>query len=232
MNLNDIRDSYSDYNKRNHSDRITSNSVMERWILSTMNWHGFLFDGIILNEWEKCDKVQDMKHKNDLQQIVGDKTYYTQIKWRQPNSGSDIQVAVIQPFKNSSLLREAIKTTTIEEQKFWARDMKFSGHIYAVLDNTWENLMIIDYKKVKNVVRKTFKDWIESKCVLGPNNRVYIPNSDILSDNGVQLRYTSDKGKGWDSGDGKILCYIPPKVFSDVQVLKMVDFPVDTKDSE
>jgi hypothetical protein len=228
MNLQELRGQYTDYNKRHISERVgNDNNVMEQWIIATMNHHGVEYDGLTFNNWAKCSKKDDMKNKKDLFATVNGKEAVAQIKWRQPNSGTDIQVAVIQPFGNSSLMRDALKTAP-ENFPFWARDWKFEGDLYAVLDNAWENLMIVKYGKVKSVVRKILKEWVASGASLGPTARCYIPDDSNLADNGVQLRFTSDKGKrSFDSGEGKMLCYIPPKIFTgnDITILKMVDMP-------
>lgn len=229
MNVQELREQYANANQGHIKDRLEKNNVMEEWIIATMNHHGVQYDGLTFNNWAKGTRKDDLTHKKDLFATADGKEISAQIKWRQPNSGTDIQVAVIQPFGNSSLMRESLKTAP-EKFPHWARDWKFDGDLYVVLDNAWENLMIVRYERVKSIVRKALKEWVASGASFGPVARCFIPEDPALAENGVQLRFTNDKGKrSWDSGEGKMLCYIPPKALGGhVTMLKMVEMPKKT----
>lgn len=228
MSISELRILFEDYNKKTLQERLRRNDLIEEWIRSTINYHGYKCGDEVLNNWQKCDAKDDRKFKRDIYQDVGGKRLYGQLKWRQPNSGGDIEAAIIQPYYNLDTFKQVTKD---EPEKLrshvWARDYLFDGEFYACLNKTWDVLRVIPLPAIKKRIHTVIKEWWESDQNLTP----YWQNNTFHSSayNGVQLKCTTDKGRAsYDSGLWKILCYMPITCFENGEVIlmDMVEPPV------
>jgi hypothetical protein len=226
--ISELRESFAGLNKRSMQTRVRKAEIIESWIRDTMNYHGIAYKGYQCREWQKCSGSDDRNRKRDAQQVLPHgETIYSQIKWRQPDSGSDIEAAIIQPYYGLNAFKEVVtKEPEKLEQHVWARDYKFDGEFYAVLSRGWDVLRVISYPAVKTRINHVIKEWWASNHNLTQeydNNTFY---SSIYE--GLILKCFRDKGHhSFDSGLGKILCYFPITVFKDdeVKLFDMIDPP-------
>jgi hypothetical protein len=221
--LQTLRENYNNFNKLHFNERIAKSKPIEKWIQDTMNFHGVSWLGKKITNWKQCNLKDDKTNKRDLQAEYDGKIVYSQNKFRQPNSGSDIGQALVQPYPGSKdLLRTLLtKDTKWIYDNVLARDYKFDGIIYSVLDNPWENLMIVPLELAKKTYTTIFKEWLRSDIDLNYNNRIF-KSKEIP---GGELRWKKDNGKGYDSGLEKILCYFPISTFdkSQIEIIPMIE---------
>lgn len=207
-----IRSQFKSLNNQDLQQRLNKSGPIEKWILDTMNHYGVPVEGTLVKGWKKTTSRDDKTYKRDAMALHNGQYIYAQLKYRQPNSGGDIGVALLQPFVG----REEVRQTLLHEREkmsyFWARDYVFDGGVYACLSNDWEVLYVVPYLEVvKPIVTKVFKEWMTDPCGynLTKNNRVYRSINDGTK--GCELRFKTDSGRNsWDSGENKVICYIPP----------------------
>lgn len=219
--LTKLKERYMSMNNLSFNERIKKSKPIERWIKDTMNEHGVPWNGHIIKQWEACSTKDDKSFKRDAQAVYNSETVYSQIKFRQPNSGSDIGAAIIQPYPGSrSLVDEYAKCGKLND--ILARDYQFDGIVYAVLDNSWSKLMLLPYKEcVKHNYMKVLSEWWKdpSQPELNYYNRVF-KSKEI---EGAELRYKKDSGYGYDRNLEKIICYLPISIFSNDSRVTVVD---------
>lgn len=197
---------------------------IEDWILETLNHYGFKYNDKKIKNWEKCSHKEDKSLKRDVKAHVGETTYYGQLKFRQPNSGTDIGCALIQPYPGLKSVRELYDNK--DDLNFiLARDYKFDGIVYVCLNNTWDKLMILPYNEtIKPMYMAVLEEWLESDVNLGKWNRTFRSKTH----SGAELKWKCDSGRGWDAKAEKILCYLPISLFEDdnrVSVVEMLEPP-------
>lgn len=210
--LESVRRKFKSLNNLQLRDRLQQSQPVERWILDTLNHYGVPYHGELVRGWKKTKTADDKKNKRDAEALHKEQWLYAQLKYRQPNSGGDIGVALLQPFEG----RDAVRHTLLNEREkmdcFWARDYVFDGGVYACLSNDWTNLYVVPYLEVvKPIVKRVFQEWMTDVAGydLTDRNRVY--RSCVHE--GVELRHKIDSGRNsWDSQKRKVICYIPPKL--------------------
>ena len=220
-NVQEIRDKFRNYNSQTTVARINGNIMLEKAMVTKMNEFGVSFQGMTLKEWSRCTTDKDKYEKIDAECPSPNGTIYAQVKWRQPNSGDDILMAIVQPWPGYNEFKQMLTEETDETlNKFlWARDYKFKGHLYVSMNKEWTMLRVIDYPNVlRPLMTRVLNEYIDSGYALGYNNRCHEAswNPDI------QLRWTQDRGRGgYDSGLEKILCFLPISAFDpkDVQLI-------------
>ncbi len=210
MNIENLLGYLKDMNFRSFHERIKISETIEKWMIETINVHGIEIDGILVKNWKKCSSKLDKTEKKDIVALVGDKEKYGQLKYRQPNSGDDIGVELVIPFSDKKEIVDLVATKQIEflKKERLGRDFKFEGEVYVCSNNKLSHLRIIKHSAIKQICKDVFFEWIRDDdiaSVLGVWQRVYTPKSN----RNLQLRYTSDKGRGYRSGDGKLMLYIP-----------------------
>jgi hypothetical protein len=223
-----IRERYNDLNSLNIKARLAKSSPIEMWTLETLNHYGVTYNGETIKGWRKCKTKDDKSLKRDAEALHKDEFVYAQLKFRQPNSGTDIGCAILQPYPGLEALRKIIMTERDKLGYCLARDYKFDGIIYACLNNTWDKLMILPYQEVvKPTYSKILKEWLAdpSKPNLDNWNRTYRSSKYP----GAELKWKKDSGtRSWDSGEEKIICYLPISLFENdprVVVVDMIDPP-------
>ena len=210
-----VRSLYVGSNRKSINERLKLNVPMEQWIIDTVNHHGISHKGKLLNNWEKASEKIDKTCKIDAVHKINDKeNLYIQVKFRQPDSGNDIEVAVIQPYNGLKEFKNVIGVdpTTLQKE-VWARDFRFYGQFYACLNNSWNLLRIVNYNAIKSKVMTLLGEWVDSGNELKP----YYGKNTFISKKygGMMLKCKKDSGyNSYDSGILKILCYIPEEVFT------------------
>lgn len=223
-----IRERYQNLNTLPLKERLARSSPIELWTLETLNHHGVPYQNDIIRGWKKCRTHDDKKLKRDAEAIYNNKYVYAQLKFRQPNSGTDVGCAILQPYPGLKAVREIICHDQSRFSFILARDYKFDGIIYACLNNTWDKLMILPYQEVvKPAYSDILKEWLADplKPELCSWNRTYVSKKYP----GAELKWKKDSGtKSFDSGEEKIICYLPMSLFEKdprVKVVEMIDPP-------
>lgn len=226
MDLETLKQKYRDINRKSIQQRIKLTSVIEQWIIDTMNFYGVDCDGVNCNKWEKSNPTEDKYRKRDAFHKTENKLIYSQIKYRMPNSGNDILTSIIQPYYGLESLKKCFQNLEAEqiEKHVWARDFRFDGDFYCSLDSSWRYLRIIPYSLIKPVLKESLDEWIESGVELNYSNRWY----DSSVHDGIKLNWTSDKGRNsFDSGVAKINAFLPETFFKDdqIKIVEMIEPP-------
>lgn len=210
--LEAIRSKFKSLNNLTFQQRLTQSGPIERWILDTMNHYGTSLNGDLIKGWKKTNSKDDKTYKRDAMALHKEEYVYAQLKYRQPNSGGDIGVALLQPYTSRDDIRHTLLHERDKMSYYWARDYLFDGGVYACLSNNWDTLYVVPYLQVvKPLATKIFKEWMTDPCGydLTNNNRVY--RSVKEDTKGCELRFKMDSGRNsWDSGKKKVICYIPP----------------------
>jgi hypothetical protein len=179
-----------------------------------MNHYGVPYENVSIKNWVKTTTRDDKTNKRDAMALHNGKYVYAQLKYRQPNSGGDIGVALLQPFEGREVIRHTLLNEREKMEYYWARDYIFDGGVYVCLSNDWESLYIMPYREtIKPIVTKVFKEWMTDPAGydLTNSNRVY--RSVGKTTTGCELRFKMDSGRNsWDSGQKKVICYIPPSL--------------------
>jgi len=222
--LTSLMNSYEDLHKLPFPVRLKKSKLVENWILDTINFHGIPYKGQNIKNWEECSEKEDKNNKRDAKTLVDGNYLYCQNKFRQPNSGTDIGCALLQPYPGKDEVNNLILRNSKIEADFIARDFKFDGIYYNVLDNSWKKLMMIPYPELmKPAYVKVLKEWLMSDSELHDKNRCF--KSEECP--GAELRFKRDSGKkSYDSGLKKILCYLPLQLFADkANIVEMIEPP-------
>lgn len=224
---------YEGVNTLPHNERIEKSKFVERWMLGTINRYGIKVKNACVKGWIHCNEYDDKKKKRDIYAYNDRKIIYGQMKFRQPGSGNDIGFAVIQPYPGKKALKECVGNPKQEEyfSSIVARDVKFDGVTYVVLDGSWTKLVVIPYDLVKKASIRILREWIDSDVELNYSSRTFRSK---LYDN-AELKWKRDSGRaGYDANVEKLLVYIPINYFlknDRVQLLDMIDhMPYFSKD--
>ena len=223
--LKKVREKYNDLNDLPIQKRLAKSSPIELWTLETMNYHGVKYNNRLIKNWRKCRTKDDRTYKRDAESFVDDKYVYAQLKFRQPNSGTDVGCAIIQPYPGSNELRKIYKEEKDKMDFVYARDYKFEGIIYACLNNTWDKLMILPYQElVRPAYKVVLDEWLADNSPLDRWDRTFASKKYP----GAELKWKEDSGKGWDARQEKLICYLPISLFDKdprVTVVDMIDPP-------
>lgn len=222
MEISEFREMFVGMNKLSFTLRLALGDVLQKWVVENKRRVGVEIDGVLLKEWFHTGLEEDKKRKRDsfCESKLGRKT--SQIKARQPDSGSDIGVATIQPKPNLDVIVEKLKAegfafTNESTPKMWARDIQFDGELFECLENPhWDRTAVIRTDLMQEVVKTVLKEWISTKVDLDGSygtNTFY-----SKAKPGVQLKCTVDAGKGWDSKKRKLITYIPADFFNEDQI--------------
>lgn len=200
----------------------------------TLNFYGFDYNGKTLRGWSKAAETRDINYKIDITTNVDGQEYIGQIKARQPDSGSDIGIALFQPRdRGDSDLSRATLRLLFSQKRYdllsrkYARDLRYKGDIYCVLGNTWEQMAVMPYREVlQPILLETMWEYLcGSEEELADYHRCFRSK---LHD-GVELRYTVDRGRrSFDSALPKIICYVPFAYVCGkpgVQMMTMIEVP-------
>ena len=233
MNINHLLGYLTDINRKGTSERIKTSKVIEEWMIDTINHHGIESDGQLIKGWKKCSTKQDKTEKKDIVTEVNGVEKFGQLKYRQPNSGDDIGIELIIPFSGKKEIVDLVSTKNVEflKKERLGRDFKFEGDFYICSNNKLDHLRVIKHKAIKKLCKDVFFEWIKDDDIsssLGQWQRLYVPKSDRR----LQLRHTSDKGRGYRGGDGKLLLYIPFAAIPDESktVIDMIPIPKYVKE--
>lgn len=226
--IEQVRNRYAGMNKLPFQQRINISKCIEQWTIDTMNYHGVKIDDTILNNWIPTSDRDDQTFKRDAETTYQSKKIYSQIKFRQPDSGTDIGIAIYQPYFGLNEIKELMRKKdqrTYQARK--ARDYKFDGYFYCCLDNSWDYLAVLPYKKaVSPMITKILTEWLNDKNNVDLDSTYRTYPSQIFP--GAELKWKRDGGRGWDQSTDKIICYLPITLFTknpDAQVIKMIDPP-------
>lgn len=225
--LDQVREKYNDLNDLPLKARLIKASPIELWTIETLNHHGVTYNGVHINNWKKCRTRDDRTFKRDAEAVVDGSFVYAQLKFRQPNSGTDVGCAIIQPYPGAENLRQIFRDERDRMDAILARDYKFEGIIYACLNSTWDKLILLPYRElVRPAYMEIFEEWL-----LDPDSQPLDRYDRTFCSNrysGAQLKWTVDKGSGFDAGQEKIICYLPMSLFendSRVSLVDMIDPP-------
>lgn len=233
MDTNELLECLKGINKKGSFERIKTSKIIEEWMIDTINYYGLQIDGKLIKAWKKTSAKQDKTEKKDIVALVDGVERFGQLKYRQPNSGDDIGVELIIPFNGKKEIVELVSTKNVEflKKERLGRDFKFEGDYYVCSNNKLDHLRIIKHKAIKKMCKDIFFEWLKDDDIsssLGQWQRLYVPKSNPT----VQLRHTSDKGRGYRGGDGKLLLYIPFSAIPDDSkvVIDMIPMPKYVKE--
>lgn len=202
-----IRQLYARHNQNPVSQRVHRSKFVEDWIVEMLNQFGVPMGDRIVRGWRRTSGDADRRLKQDAYATLGGRRVHAQVKYRQPDSGTDIGFALIQPYVVD---RNTMRWLPDEEIP-WARDYQFTGEVFADLSgDNWETLHVIpDFGAVvRPLLHAIFREWVEDEDGFDVRQGVpYTPPNHP----GCQLRFKMDGGRGHDAGLTKVICYIQPE---------------------
>lgn len=235
-----LRSQTSDYHKKETKARIGSNlnAAMERWMQDSVNAAAIIWKDQELTDWQLTNYFEDAHNKRDyFHEIENGQGIWGQGKWRQANSGSDVGVALMQPYPKKHILKEVLSDNPdrLYDKEYsksyqWARDFIFDGTFYFCLNNAWDKLRVIQFQPVKRRIHEFFRVYLNEKFALdfdySPNKGRSFKHPDFQ---GYDLRIKRDSGKsGWDSKAIKVICYVTEEAALEVAPyleINMIDPP-------
>lgn len=190
-------------NDQNIKDRVRKGKRVEADILTTLKAAGPIRMGQrVLTDWREATAEEDMRDKIDAwvtASHIDDPGLRAggsvQIKFRE--SGSDLGIACVRPYIDQTTFRRQWEDDTVP----WDRDMVTEVNIYVVKVPDM-GLVVAPAAPVKAVIDQLIEELADE-----PGFKGSVFRSDP---EGVELRFTTDKGKGYSHGQRKIIAYITP----------------------
>ena len=190
-------------NNQNINERVRKGKQAETNIIARLKAAGPITLGTLtLTGWKASSDSEDMHDKIDAWVTAtgprGKALGSVQIKFRE--SGSDLGIACVRPYTDHHVFRSQWENWTVP----WDRDMETDVDFYVVKVPDM-GLVVVEAKPVKAVVDQLLEDLADE-----PTFRGSVFRSDP---EGVELRFTTDKGKGkgYSHGQRKIIAYFTPR---------------------
>lgn len=190
-------------NDQNIKDRVRKGGRVEADILAKLRASGpIVLGNVTLTDWREASETEDKHDKidawvtatNDGRRAKANAS--VQIKFRE--SGSDLGIACVRPYTDQTTFRRQWEDWTVP----WDRDVVTAIDLYVVKVPDM-GLVIVEAEKVKKVAMQMLEELADE-----PGFKGSVFRSDP---EGVELRFTTDKGKGYSHGQRKIIAYITPR---------------------